>query len=55
MKENGGIRPITDCRGPINQSVNVYTGEVFSSFSFVKITDVLSEIADNVRNVHVYG
>lgn len=47
-KEGGGICPVTDCKRPIDRSVNSFTREVFTTFSFVKMHQVLSEVSAGV-------
>lgn len=47
-KNGGGIRPITDCSRPEGSSVNVYTREVFSTFSFTKMSEVLQNVSQNI-------
>lgn len=47
IKPSGSVRPITDCSRPEGQSVNVYTKETFTSFSFVKFRDVLADVSCN--------
>lgn len=44
MKESGGVRPITDCSRPMNKSVNCHTNESFSSFKFVKLSEILQSV-----------
>lgn len=48
MGGGGGIRPITDCSRPKGSSVNQYTGEVFSTFSFVKMAEVLQNVKPSI-------
>ena len=43
-KQNGNIRIITDCSKPNFISVNNYMKEVFSTFSYTKLDDVISQI-----------
>lgn len=44
LKESGGIRPITDCSRPTGNSVNCYTEESFSTFSFVKLDEIFQKV-----------
>ena len=40
-KPSGAIRPITDCKRPIGQSVNSYMQSTFSTFSYVTVDDAI--------------
>lgn len=48
VKTGGGISPITDCSRPEGRSVNTYTRQVFSTFSFVKMFEVLQNVKQDV-------
>lgn len=44
VKENNYVRPITDCKHPLETLVNLHTNNVLNSFAFVKFDPILSEI-----------
>lgn len=43
-KSSGSYRPITDCSRPTNVAVNYHMNEVFNSFTFVSLQEVLDSI-----------
>lgn len=47
MKDDQSVRPITDCKRPLETSVNSFTSEVFSTFEFVKFDDILESVKCN--------
>lgn len=47
-KSRGGIRPITDCSRPRDLSVNHHTSETFSTFSFVKMWEILQNVSQDI-------
>lgn len=47
IKESGGVRPITDCSRPTDNSVNCYTKASFTSFKFVKLSEILQSVTKN--------
>ena len=40
-KQDGGIRPITDCSRPSGESVNNYCGSLFKEFNYKSVDDVV--------------
>ena len=40
-KQSGAIRPITDCKRPIGESVNCHMNSTFSTFSYVSCDDAI--------------
>ena len=45
VKPSGGIRPITDCKRPLNSSVNNFMTETFSTFQYKSCDDAMSLIS----------
>ena len=40
-KQDGGIRPITDCSRPLHESVNNFCGSLFKEFSYKSVDNVV--------------
>lgn len=48
-KESNKIRPITDCRRPLNESINNYMDDVWDSFQFVSFDHVVARIVEGKK------
>ena len=47
-KSDGSLRPITDCRRPLGQSINNYMQSVCEDFSYISLDQVTSSISPGV-------